>query len=277
VVVTHPFAILDGAPWVSPEQVQAAELFRQFLLSPAQQALLLQSGLRPADPQALLGPPLEAAYGANPEAPLVPLDMPDVLVFDRVREVWHEVKKHAHIAIVFDKSGSMAGAKISYAIQGAQAFVAAMDSKDWLAWRAFDDQIYMRTQGLKADIGEQLMSEIRSTSAGGGTALYDAVAAAFEMVGTTRRTRGDAVRYGIVILSDGKDESSRTATMALLEAKLRPSEHDPTGIQIHTIGIGADADEAVLKKIANLAHGKYWKVKNPADAIEVYKEIATHY
>jgi hypothetical protein len=33
----------------------------------------------------------------------------------------------------------------------------------------------------------------------------------------------------------------------------------------------------VLKKIANMAHGKYRKVKNPADVVEVYKEIATDY
>jgi hypothetical protein len=96
------------------------------------------------------------------------------------------------------------------------------------------------------------------------------------MIGTERQRQGDGVRYGIVILSDGADTASRLATLSLLEARLKPQEHDPTGIQIHTIGIG-DADEAVLKKIANSAHGKYWKVKNPGDVIEVYEEIATHY
>jgi Ca-activated chloride channel family protein len=277
VVVTHPFAILDGAPWVSAEQAKAAEIFRKFLLSSEQQSLLLKYGLRPTNPQAPLGPPLEAANGANPAAKLVTIEMPDTLVFDRVREVWHEIKKHAHIAIVFDKSGSMRGDKISHAIRGAEEFVSAMDPKDWLAWLAFDDEIYVRTQGLKSNIGEQLLSDIRSTTAGSGTALYDTVATAFDLVENARKTHGDSVRYGIVILSDGMDTNSHKATLALLEAKLKPSEQDPTGIQIHTIGIGADADDAVLKKIANMAHGKYWKVKNPADVVDVYKEIATHY
>ena len=76
----------------------------------------------------------------------------------------------------------MAGEKISQAIQGAQAFVSAMDTKDWLAWLVFDDQVYVRTQGLKSDTEEQLVSDIRSTTAGSSTALYDAVAAAFDMV-----------------------------------------------------------------------------------------------
>jgi Ca-activated chloride channel homolog len=277
VIITHPFAILDGAPWVSADQAKAAELFQKYLLSSEQQALLVKNGLRPANPQAPLGPPLEAAYGANPEANLNLLEVPEVLVFDRIREVWHEVKKHARIAIVFDKSSSMAGEKISYAVKGAQEFVSAMDTKDWLAWFAFDNEVYPLSQGYKSSIGEKLLADIRSTTAGGGTALYDAVSQAFDFVARDRRTIGDNVRYGIVILSDGKDTSSKNSTLTLLESRLQPSEGDPTGIQIHTIGIGEDSDEQVLKKIANLAHGRYWKVAKPADVVEVYKEIATYY
>ncbi len=59
---------------------------------------------------------------------------------------------------------SMSGEEISQAVRGAQAFVSAMDRKDWLAWVAFDDQIYARTQGPKSETGEQLLSEIRSTT-----------------------------------------------------------------------------------------------------------------
>lgn len=277
VVVTHPFAILDRAPWVNGEQVKAAETFRKFLLSRQQQSFLLQNGLRPADPAAPLGTPIEPTYGANPQANLKILEMPDILVFDRVVEVWHEVKKHAHIIMLFDKSGSMAGQKIGQAVEGSKAFVNAMDPKDWLAWSPFDDQVYVGTQGLKSDTGEQLVGDISSTTAGGGTALYDAVFQALDRLENQRKTLGDSVRYGIVILSDGKDTNSKTASLARLEARLAPSEKDPSGIQIHTIGIGDDADDAVLQKIAGLAHGKYWKVKKPQDVVAAYKEIATYY
>jgi Ca-activated chloride channel family protein len=277
VVIGQPFAVLDGASWVSSDQANAAEIFQKYLLSSEQQQLLLKYGLRPADPQAPLGSSIEPSYGANPAANLALLEVPEVLVFDRIREVWHEVKKHARIAIVFDKSDSMAGDKITYAVKGAQEFVEAMDSRDWLSWVTFDSVTYPGHQGYKSDIGEQLLSDIRSTTAGAGTALYDAVAQAFDTMAQDRRKMGDEVRYGIVILSDGQDTGSKTATMALLESKLKPSEGDPTGIQIHTIGIGEDADEQVLKKIANLAHGQYWKVEKPADVVKIYKQIATYY
>src|SRR5687767_15257601 len=99
---------------------------------------------------------------------------------------------------------------------------------------------------------------------------------AYGRVNELRRTQAGAYRYGVVVLSDGRDEGSRQ-TLSALEAALRPSENDPTGIQIHTIAIGADADEAVLKRISQAAHGRYWKGKNEQEMVEIYREIARHY
>ena len=274
IVVTHPFAILDGAEWVTEEQVKAAENFREFLLSSEQQGLLPKIGLRPArfDPLGEL-----EGEGINPKAKLVELEMPEVLVFDRIIEVWHEVKKHTNIVLVFDKSGSMGGRGIAEAVNGAIEFVRVMDREDWLAWMPFDGRTYSGTQGFKRDVGEQLEEDIRSTTANGGTALYDTIAQAYRILEERRKTQRDTVRYGLVILSDGKDTSSNHATLALLEAMLSPSERDPTGIQIHTIGIGDDADHRVLSKIANSAHGKYWKVGESHDIADIYREIAVYY
>ena len=126
-------------------------------------------------------------------------------------------------------------------------------------------------------MGEQLEDDILATTAHGGTALYDAVAEAYRILEDQRKGQRDTVRYGLVILSDGKDESSKQATLALLEAMMSPTEDDPTGIQIHTIGIGDDADDRVLSKIAGSAHGKYWKVGKSDDIAAIYREIAWYY
>ena len=277
IVVGHPFAILDGAPWVTGEQGQAAALFRDYLLSGAQQAKVLELGLRPADPAVPLGSPIEPGLGANPDANLVPVQVPDTLVIDRIGEVWHQVRKHAAIAIVFDKSGSMAdGGKISYAVKGAQEFVRRMEPQDTLLWMPFDDQVYEPEIGLASQIGEQLVARIGGTPAEGGTALYDAVLAAYAELSQIRATEGDSLRYGIVVLSDGQDQNSRSS-LAQLEAALAPAETDPTGIQIHTIAIGDDADETVLRKIAGAAHGRYWKTQQESEVVNVYRDIAAYF
>ena len=142
IVVGHPYAILDGAPWVNAEQAQAAALLRDHLLSSDQQAKLADFGLRPADVAAKPGPPIDASHGANPDANITALSVPETLVIDRVGEVWHQVRKHAAIVIVFDKSGSMGGSKITSSIKGAQAFVNKMESADYLRWLPFDNEIY---------------------------------------------------------------------------------------------------------------------------------------
>ena len=277
VVAGHPFAILDGASWVTPDQVKAAGIFRDFLLSKDQQQKVLDLGLRPADQSVPLASPIDPGLGANPNAKLVPVQVPDTLVLDRIGEVWHQVRKHAAIAIVFDKSGSMAdGGKITYAVKGAQEFVRRMEPQDTLLWLPFDDEIYQPVEGKAADIGEQLISEIGGTPAQGGTALYDAVLAAYTDLSQIRRQQGDTLRYGIVVLSDGQDRNSQQS-LAQLEAALAPAENDPTGIQIHTIAIGDDADETVLRKVAGAAHGRFWKTQKESDVINVYRDIAAYF
>ena len=140
----------------------------------------------------------------------------------------------------------------------------------------FDSEIYAPVTGLKSQIGEQLISTIGGTPAEGGTALYDAVLSAYAELSKIRATEGDSLRYGIVVLSDGQDQNSN-ASLAQLEAQLQPGEADPTGIQIHTIAIGDDADETVLKKIANAAHGRYWKTQQESEVVNVYRDIAAYF
>jgi Ca-activated chloride channel family protein len=277
VVATHPYAILDGANWVEPKQARAAELFREFLLSESQQANLRQFGLRPANPAAPAMPPIEPRLGAVPQANINAVTPPDTIVLDRLTEVWHQVKKHAVIALVFDKSGSMQGPKLTTAIAGARAFVDAMDPEDYLIWLPFDTRVYDSVEGPKSEVGETLAQTIGSTASGGGTALYDAIAEGQRRIELKRKTLGTSVRYGIVVLSDGQDTSSKSSSLAMLRSAFLPSEGDPTGIQMHTIGIGSDADRETLSSLAGIAHGKFWDAKNPDRVISSYREIAVHY
>jgi Ca-activated chloride channel homolog len=262
---------------VTTDQASAARLFVTYLRSNQQQQALQRTGLRPADAKAKVASPIEPRLGANPDAPIVALGMPDALTLERITEVWHQVKKHAVIALVFDKSGSMGGENLKTAIAGAKAFVQAMDPEDTLIWMPFDDRLYAGPRGLKSAVGERLISEIGATSAGGGTALYDVIAEARRVLDGYRAIQGDDVRYGIVVLSDGKDTNSRLTTPALLQTALASSERNPRGIQMHTIGIGADADAPTLTRLATGANGKYWSAKDPKRVVDVYREIAVHY
>ncbi len=88
IVATHPFAVLDGAPWVTSEQAEAAAVFLRFLLSDQQQSRLKGHGFRPTDPDLLLGPPIDPINGANPRANLVVVEVPGTEVIDAVVQLW---------------------------------------------------------------------------------------------------------------------------------------------------------------------------------------------
>lgn len=276
VVVGHPMAILDGADWVSVEQAEAAKEFQRFLLSDEAQRALPRTGMRPANAAAALNSPIDPSHGVNPSASLVAVDVPDLAVYDRVIEVWHRVKKHATIALVFDKSGSMSGGKITAAVKGAQEFVRRVDRDDHIVWIPFDQAVYSPVEGFGSELGEELTRRIGSTVASGGTSLYDAVLSAYDRLEDLRRANPTGMRYGIVVLSDGQDTNSRTGLSAL-EAKLKPSEGDATGIQIHTIAIGNDADHRVLQRIAGAAHGRFWKGETEHQMVTVYQDIASFF
>jgi secreted protein with Ig-like and vWFA domain len=102
------------------------------------------------------------------------LPVPSVRVLDQIKSVWYEVKKPATVVLTFDRSGSMSGEKIGQAINGAIEFVEEMNRKDWIAWKPFSTDVDTGVQGLISDIGEELVTAIRSDAkADGETALYD--------------------------------------------------------------------------------------------------------
>ena len=203
--------------------------------------------------------------------------MPDTLAIDRIGEVWHQVRKHAAIAIVFDKSGCMADSgKITYAVKGAQEFVRRMEPTDTLLWMPFDSEIYAPVTGLKSQIGEQLISTIGGTPAEGGTALYDAVLSAYAELSKIRATEGDSLRYGIVVLSDGQDQNSDRRWPSSRPSCSRAKRTRRASRSIPS-AIGEDADETMLKKIAQAAHGRFWKPKRSPRSSNVYKDIAAYF
>lgn len=93
VMSDHPFCILKGA-WVTPEKVEAAQLFTDYLLSePAQQLALLSYGFRPVTPGIALdqsGSPFTqyAANGLKTDLP-PSVEIPAGNVLDTLLEFWN--------------------------------------------------------------------------------------------------------------------------------------------------------------------------------------------
>ncbi len=267
----HPYAILD-AEWVGADEKEAANAFLAHLKSKPAQERALAHGFRPADPAVRIASPIDPEHGADPKQPQTLLEVPNAEVLRKLLEVWKSIKRSADVVLAFDKSGSMAGRPLQQAKAGAKAFFDNLQDQDQVTLMFFDHSIYPPIGPQTLEKGRSdLLSRIEAISAGGGTALYDAIAQAYR--DAQERGRQDPSRIrAVVVMTDGRDENSRLRFPDL--QRLLSSED--SSIKVFTIAYGAQADLGVLNRIAEASKGS--SAKGTAETIvQVYQDIAAFF
>jgi VWFA-related protein len=133
------------------------------------------------------------------------------------------------LGILLDTSGSMTADKMEAARAAIDRFIYdLLDKDDELFFAEFADTPRV-VQAWTTD-RELISRAVRRVRAGGGTALYDAVAAAIPMAAAGRHKK-----KAILIISDGNDSESRTVISSLQE-QIRASE-----VLVYALGIDAAA------------------------------------
>jgi Ca-activated chloride channel family protein len=267
----HPYALLD-ADWVTPEQREGAEAFLTFLKARPAQERALALGFRPSDPGIPLAAPIDAAHGVDPRQPQTLLEVPEAPVLEKLLEVWARNKKGADVVLVFDKSGSMNGKPLAEAKQGANAFLSVLHDNDDVTVVVFDNHVYPPMGPLRLGTGRATVAQrLAMVSAGGGTALYDATARAYELA--VARARKDPRRiHALVVMTDGRDENSEL-TLEQLKPRLQV-EGSP--VKVFTIAYGDGADQAILESIAATAQGAAARGSS-ATIVQVFQDVASFF
>ena len=148
------------------------------------------------------------------------------------------------VALVFDTSGSTAGAAISAAKNAAKDFVSALPGNIRVALISFSDNVHV-VRDFTTDHG-LINNAINGFSAGGGTALYDAVLSANVLLD---RQGG---QKNLVLFTDGHDDGSR-ATLAQAVAALHNSGTAATTVLLGT----AVSDYRVLQQLTAASKGGF--------------------
>src|SRR5215471_11035477 len=176
----HPIGIVDRE-WVTPDHREAARIYTQYLLDRPQQEHALMYGFRPASLEVPVGAPLDATHGMDPKEPKTTLEVPSPEVINAIRTLWLQKKKSAEVVLVFDTSGSMNDdQKIQNAREGAKQLVSLLGDNDTFSLLPFSDQLNWARQDTSMKQGRsQSMETVNSLFAEGGTALYDAISAAY--------------------------------------------------------------------------------------------------
>nr|WP_284730490.1 VWA domain-containing protein [Bacillus sp. SM2101] len=152
------------------------------------------------------------------------------------------------MAIVLDRSGSMAGYKMDLAKEAAARTVELLRDKDTLGFIAFDDKPWQIVETAPLDDKQEVVDSIRSIQEGGGTAIFPALQQAYEQL-----TPLELKRKHIILLTDGQ-----SATNADYNSLISDGLND--NITISTVAIGSDADRRLLESLAMEGNGRFYDV-----------------
>jgi len=270
----HPVGIVQR-PWVTPERQEGAKLYIDYLLSRPVQEKALSYGFRPSLPEIALGTPFDAAHGVDPKEPKTVLEEPGAEILNATLSLWKLKKKASSITLVIDTSGSMnEDEKIQNAKAGALEFLSLLGDVDTFSLIPFNSQIFPTGKNMPLkDYRTLIKQSVEGLYANGGTALYDAISLAYDQLVSDQALNEKKIA-AIVVLTDGADTDSKTS-LAELISKIKFDSETHT-IRVFTIAYGHDANQDILKQIADATQAKSY-VGTPQNIRSVFKDISTFF
>jgi Mg-chelatase subunit ChlD len=181
-----------------------------------------------------------------------------------------QLKQPLDVMIVIDKSGSMAGNKITQAKDAANAFIDNLvPGSDRVGYVNYSTKGTL-INGLTTSVST-VKSNISSTVIDANTNIGGAIKTAFQEISDNARPE---VKHVIVLLTDGEanisDTKGQTANQyAINQANIAKVD----GTIIYTVGLGTSVDANLLKAIANLPSNYYYSPTG-LDLSSIYLKIA---
>lgn len=179
------------------------------------------------------------------------------------------VEEHAdplNIALVVDRSGSMAGEPIEYLRNALVELLGRLSGDDWVSLTVFGStaQTLIDSQKVASLVSPALL--IQQIEAEGGAAPHEALNLAASQL---RRNLAAATLNRIVFLSDGRATNGPRETddfVRLTESLARE------GISVTTIGVGEEFDEDLLKQMAELSGGEFYFTETGSELTEIFSD-----
>ncbi len=271
----HPLALLETAA-VTTNQQRTFQAFREFLAEPESQTLILRAGYRPADltiPLDSPGSPLVAANGVDPAQPQTTLQLPAPDVVSVVQNVWALTKRKTNVILVVDTSGSMEGDKLDNAQSALRTFLAQIPSdQERVGLVEFNSGVANIIElDTLANNRAVLVDSVDTLTAGGNTALLDAVRSAY----TRLQRQADPERINaIVAMTDGKENAS-AVTLRQLTREIEAGNQD-VPVVIFCIAYGSDADYTMLETLAEASGGQV-REGTTETIRELYKILSSYF
>ncbi len=169
-------------------------------------------------------------------------------------------KEPLSIALVIDRSGSMAGEKLARAKESVIRFLSLMEKGDRAALFAFSDRV---TELVPlTDNVESLKTSVSAIEADGHTALYDAISQGVDSL------KAEPGRKAVIVLTDG------IANRGVIDIAQAITAGFKSYVSVYTIGIGEDVRTDRLERIAEETGGTYFFTPSPDRLVSIYETIS---
>lgn len=175
-----------------------------------------------------------------------------------------EEQQSAAVAIVVDRSGSMAGERLEFCKIAAAGVVELLGRKDYVSVIAFDTEAYTIVPMTRVTSTGAIISQINTLTAGGGTNMYPGMARAREELNQV-----NARLKHMIVLGDG--QSAGTGYEALA-AQCRAE-----GITVSTVSVGEGSWVALMQAIAAGGGGQGYVTTDAASLTRIFtQDTLTH-
>ena len=169
-----------------------------------------------------------------------------------------------NLALVIDRSGSMAGSKLSHARKAARFLAGELTERDRLAIVTFDEDVTVLVPSQPVRDPLLFVSAINTITAGGCTALFDGWLAGATQVATQLNSQG---LNRVLLLSDGKANEGLTDA-AGIAAKVEGLTQ--RGISTSAFGLGRGFDEDLMGAVAAAGDGTLAQIESPQQLADLY-------
>jgi Ca-activated chloride channel homolog len=161
------------------------------------------------------------------------------------------------LALVIDKSGSMAGPKMDLTKEAARATAEALPPADQIAVIVFDSAANPVVRLQRAANRQRILGDIARISASGGTSILAGLREAVDEL-----LPASARKKHIILLSDGVSQPDEIPDLVDAATAAR--------ITISSVGVGEGADQTMLKMIATRGGGRFYHTRDPASIPRIF-------
>jgi uncharacterized membrane protein len=177
----------------------------------------------------------------------------------RLRAPDEEEKQSAAVALVLDRSGSMAGEKLEMAKGAAIATAEVLGRNDQLGVYAFDSEAKVVSPMSRLTSTSVVSGQISALSAGGGTNLEPAFLQAREAL---RRVKAK-VKH-MIILTDGQTSGAGYEGLA--------GQCRAEGMTVSTVALGEGAHAGLLQAVAVAGGGQSYRTLEPEGITRIFTQ-----